>query len=282
VSVPSEAELLALARGASGETGLARATWRREKKGSVPEFSVEVVAIDSPVAYAPARGHDGWDLAAFAAGAEVPAALSVFAWASGEHATERRSHVRAQRGELARAATRTDARHRLQAELDGLPDHDAGADLDDAVVLGPDAVAQVLEALRKDLQTLESRRGTRVASSAVNLSDSPRFTATLAQSLTLQGVPRAPSPVIQDGVSAGRPQQSPEHLVLVGGGAADLAELTRGGEIPFVTHLDRVPDPFALLARVQALTARQSTIPRGSDPAAVTATVCPAIRLGPA
>jgi len=96
--------------------------------------------------------------------------------------------------------------------------------------------------------------GTKVAAPAINLSDSPRFVGTLPRAFDAEGVPKAPLPLVQDGVahrvvhdtrsaaragegasttghalapggSPGGPQ--PTNLVLVGGGAADEHELAR-------------------------------------------------------
>jgi predicted Zn-dependent protease len=99
---------------------------------------------------------------------------------------------------------------------------------------------------------LSGRLGTRVVSPAINLSDSPRFPATLPRAFDAEGVPKAPLPLIQDGVAhrvvhdtrsaaiAGGAAAStghalvaggqaagprPANLVLIGGGAADEAEL---------------------------------------------------------
>jgi predicted Zn-dependent protease len=99
---------------------------------------------------------------------------------------------------------------------------------------------------------LSDRLGTRVVSPAINLSDSPRFPATLPRAFDAEGVPKTPLPLIQDGVAhrvvhdtrsaaiAGAATAStghalvaggqaagprPANLVLIGGGAADEAEL---------------------------------------------------------
>jgi PmbA protein len=89
----------------------------------------------------------------------------------------------------------------------------------------------------------------------VNLSDSPRFPSTLPRSFDAEGVPKAPLPLIQDGVAhrvvhdtrsaaltdarstghalapGGGPEgPRPTNLVLIGGGAADEAELCAGVE----------------------------------------------------
>jgi PmbA protein len=100
---------------------------------------------------------------------------------------------------------------------------------------------------------LEGRLGTRVAAPAINLSDSPRHPRTLPRSYDAEGVPKAPLPLIQDGVahrlvhdtrsaallgdgaqSTGNATQpgggygaAPTNLVLIGGGASDAAELAR-------------------------------------------------------
>ena len=91
-----------------------------------------------------------------------------------------------------------------------------------------------------------------MASAAVNLSDSPRYHGTLPRSFDAEGVPKAPLPIIQDGVAmsvvqdtrtaagAGRSSTGhasapggspygplPTNLVLVGGGAEDVHELAR-------------------------------------------------------
>ena len=74
-----------------------------------------------------------------------------------------------------------------------------------AVVLGPVAVAQVLELLKPELTApdglVAARRGARIVSPAVNLADSPRFPGTLPRSYDAEGVPRRPVPLIQDGVA---------------------------------------------------------------------------------
>ncbi len=97
---------------------------------------------------------------------------------------------------------------------------------------------------------LAGRLGERVAAPAVNLSDSPRFAATLQRGIDAEGTPKVPVPLIQDGVAHGvvhdlrsaalagarstgnalAPGGDPEgprptNLVLIGGGAADEEEL---------------------------------------------------------
>ncbi|HEY6692907.1 MAG TPA: metallopeptidase TldD-related protein [Solirubrobacteraceae bacterium] len=203
------------------------------------------------------------------------------------------------------------------------------------VVLGPWAVAEVLRraalAFGGPASPLAERLGTRVAASCINLSDSPRFAATLPRSYDAEGAPRQPLPLIQDGVAhrlalpgtghsvaaGGIAGTVPEHLVLVGGGAADLAELCepleRGLFIPAlsmhgawvlgrrgsalaqgvrvisggrladpVANLTVTFEPLELLGRAQALTARQRTVPPPVQRSARTASaiVCPGARFG--
>ncbi len=204
-----------------------------------------------------------------------------------------------------------------------------------AVVLGPWAMAEVVRraglAFGGPRSPLADRLGTRVAAPTVNLSDSPRFAATLPRSYDAEGAPRQPLPLIQDGVahrvveagtghaagSGGVGGTVPEHLVLVGGGAADVSELAapieRGLFIPSlslhggwvigrrgsalaegvrviragepaepVANLTVVFEPFELLSRVQALSGRQRTVPSPLQRSARTAsaTVAPAARAG--
>jgi predicted Zn-dependent protease len=188
------------------------------------------------------------------------------------------------------------------------------------VVLGPPAVAAILESLKPALVAdpdLSLPAGVRVASSCVNLSDSARFPATLARSYDAEGMPRRPVALVQDGVAhrvvgdsataralpgaeptgharlAGLPAAWPDHLVLVGGGAEDVAELMRpipeGLFIPALEDLEADADgwsaltdgafaiaggrrgapvqatevtwdPQAVLEKVQALTMRQRLV----------------------
>jgi predicted Zn-dependent protease len=130
---------------------------------------------------------------------------------------------------------------------------------DHPVVLEHHAVADLLDLLAftafdglayaEERGALAGRLGSMVASPAVNLADSPRLPATLARSFDAEGVPKAPLPLIQDGVAhrvvhdtrsaamagvestgharapGGGPAPIPTNLVLAGGGAADAAEL---------------------------------------------------------
>jgi predicted Zn-dependent protease len=184
-------------------------------------------------------------------------------------------------------------------------------------VLAPWAVATVLERLAWRLSQLSGRLGTRVVAPSINLSDSPRFPGTLPRSYDAEGAPKQPLPLIQDGVAhrlvgpetghARSPggQLGPEHLVLVGGGAADLAELAApiedglligtlddgggahgvrvisGGALGPPAHdLAIRLDPLAILAATEALTARQRLVPSADWRTArrIGATVAPALR----
>ncbi len=139
------------------------------------------------------------------------------------------------------------------------------------VVLGAQAVAVLLDLLGRTAfdgrahaagrGLLASRLGTRIAASAINLADTPRFPRTLPRAFDAEGVPKAPIPLIQDGVAHrvvhdlasaaaagteptghatldGGPR--PQNLVLIGGGARDEGELAapveRGILIPALEH----------------------------------------------
>ncbi len=209
------------------------------------------------------------------------------------------------------------------------------------VVLGPEAVAAVLTVLARTAfdglahaegrGTLAGRLGTRVAASAINLADAPRFARTLPAAFDLDGVPKAPVPLIQDGVAhrvvhdvrsaarAGGAAAStghatapggagdgprPEHLVLSGGGAADVAELCapvarglyvsrlwydsaiapdglvatargslrieRGRPAGPVAGVRLAADPLAVLRGTEALTRAQWLVPQGARASVVT------------
>ena len=125
---------------------------------------------------------------------------------------------------------------------------------------------------------LSGRLGTRVAAPAINLSDSPRFARTLPRAFDAEGVPKAPLPLIQDGVAhavvhdtrsaarAGGGARStghalapggasygplPTNLVLIGGGAADEHELAapieRGLYVTRFWYVNPVHERSALL-----------------------------------
>jgi PmbA protein len=128
------------------------------------------------------------------------------------------------------------------------------------VVLEPEAIGELLQFLgnlafnglahAEGRGALEGRLGTPVAAPAINLADSPRFPGTLPRAFDQEGIPKAPLPLIQDGIAhavcydlrsarlagatttghAVEPGGSafgavPTNLVLAGGGAADCAEL---------------------------------------------------------
>jgi hypothetical protein len=115
------------------------------------------------------------------------------------------------------------------------------------VVLGPVAVAQVLELLKPELAGPEgliaAHHGERIVTPAVTLSDAPRAPGTLPRSYDAEGMPRRPVALIADGVAqrpvadtasggstghATRPGHAepwPDHLALDGGDARDITEL---------------------------------------------------------
>jgi predicted Zn-dependent protease len=130
------------------------------------------------------------------------------------------------------------------------------------VVLDRSAVSELLSMLAwytfnglayvEDRSAFSARLGAKVASPAINLSDSPRFANTLQRGFDAEGVPKRPLPLIQDGVAMGVVHDTrsaaragaestghalaaggspfgpvPTNLVLVGGGASDVAELCR-------------------------------------------------------
>jgi PmbA protein len=128
------------------------------------------------------------------------------------------------------------------------------------VVMEPQALGWLLELLgvtafnglahAEARGALVGRLGSSVAAPAINLSDSPRFPRTLPRAFDAEGVPKAPLPLIQDGVARGVVHDVlsasmagasstghalaaggsssgplPTNLVLAGGGATDEAEL---------------------------------------------------------
>jgi predicted Zn-dependent protease len=130
------------------------------------------------------------------------------------------------------------------------------------VVLEPAAVGELLAMLAwytfnglayvEERSGFSGRLGERLASPAVNLSDSPRFPRTFQRGFDAEGVPKLPLPLIQDGVAMsvvhdtvtaklagtsstghatapGGSTYGPiaTNLVLVGGGVRDAAELCR-------------------------------------------------------
>jgi len=222
------------------------------------------------------------------------------------------------------------------------------------VVLEAAAVGELLELLGRcafngrlhaeGQGALVGRLGTRVAAPAINLSDSPRFPSTLPRGFDAEGVAKAPLPLIEDGVAhavvhdmasgalAGERSTGhasapggesfgpvPSNLVLVGGGAADVAELAapveRGiyvtrlwygnvvrADEALVTAVTRdgtfliedgeivrpaadmrlTDDALSVLAGVQALAARAELVSDGElyGRRFARGSVCPAIRSG--
>jgi len=84
---------------------------------------------------------------------------------------------------------------------------------DHPVVMEPQALGLLLELLgatafnglahAEGRGALAGRLGTAVAAPSINLSDSPRFPRTLPRAFDAEGVPKAPLPLIQDGVAQG-------------------------------------------------------------------------------
>jgi predicted Zn-dependent protease len=158
----------------------------------------------------------------------------------------------------ARALARTaSAKAMLAGEPERLPPGDY------PVVLEADAVGELLQwlgylaadglAYAEGRSAFCDRLGRRVAAARINLSDAPRFTRTLPRAFDAEGVPKAPLPLIQDGVAhrvvhdtrsaalAGAESTGhatapgggeeapplPTNLILIGGGCVDEAELCK-------------------------------------------------------
>ncbi len=84
---------------------------------------------------------------------------------------------------------------------------------------------------------LSARLGTRVVSPAINVSDSPRYAATLPRAFDAEGVPKAPLPLIQDGV-AHRVVHDTRSAALAGTASTGHATAAGGGgEGPLATNL---------------------------------------------
>jgi hypothetical protein len=283
---------------------------------------------------APGRPHDGWD-PAIALGQPLPdevthaaAARTAIVSTRGVRAFEQRSFaatgsvVATHAARLLAAASTPFALPGPEAGGPGEPRLEAG---EVTVVLSPEAVAHVLWRLADRFSAAGERlpAGRRVAASCISLAESPRFPGTLPRTYDAEGVPRQPLPLIQDGVAhrvvgdtrtgastgharsvAGSDIPVPEHFVLVGGGAQDVAELAQpvaaglyveafeagiararliadgvigGGSSDVAVELD----PLAVLASAQALTGAQRTIGLRLDSARDAASaVCPALRAG--
>ena len=158
---------------------------------------------------------------------------------------------RALAGRAASKALGSFARSRARAQLE------AG---EYPVVFEPDAMRSLIDLLASTAfnglahaegrGALAGRLGESVAAPAINISDSPVFPRTLPRGFDAEGTPKAPLPLIQDGVAhrvvhdirsatlmgaastghalapGGAPSgPHPTNLVLAGGGAADTAEL---------------------------------------------------------
>jgi len=156
------------------------------------------------------------------------------------------------------------------------------------VVLEAEAVGVLLEFLgwlgfnglahAEGRGALSGRLGRRVAAPTINLADSPRFAHTLPHAFDAEGVPKAPLPLIQDGVAHGVVHDTasaavaggsalstghalaaggtpdgpvPTNLVLIGGGAADEHELAapveRGLYVTRLWYVNPVRERDALL-----------------------------------
>ena len=131
----------------------------------------------------------------------------------------------------------------------------------------------------EDRSAFSGRLGSKVASPAINLSDSPRYPRTFQHGFDSEGTPKAPLPLIQDGVATGvvhdtasaalagthstghanMPGGSPfgpiaTNLVLVGGGAANAEELCapieRGVYITRLWYVNAVRPKETLLTGV--------------------------------
>jgi predicted Zn-dependent protease len=204
----------------------------------------------------------------------------------------------------------------------------AAAPGEPTVVLGPVALAQVLELLKPELAGPEgliaAHHGTRLAAPAITLSDAPRAPGTLPRSYDAEGVPRRSVPLIADGVAqravsdtasgdstghATRPGHAepwPDHLVLDGGTADDVAELAapvalgllipaflttehgwlldgarliERGEPTWAVNGTADVDPVAVLASTEALSSGRQLVPTDDDSAlTIGATLAPALR----
>ncbi len=156
-------------------------------------------------------------------------------------------------------------------------DHDAvGSLLDQLAGLAFNGLAHA-----EGRGALVGKLGTRVAAPAINLSDAPRFRGTLPRAFDAEGVPKAPLPLIQDGVahrvvhdtrsaaiagggatSTGHALEpggsawgaAPTNLVLIGGGAGSVDELAapveRGIYVTRLWYLNAVHERSALVTGV--------------------------------
>jgi predicted Zn-dependent protease len=155
-----------------------------------------------------------------------------------------------------------------------------------AVVFEPDAIGSLLDFLGylafnglahvEGRGALSGRLGQRIAAPSINLADSPRAPRTLPRAFDLEGVPKAPMPLIQDGIanavvhdtrSAARAGAAstghalapggssfgpvPTNLVLAGGGERDedelMAPIERGLYVTRLWYVNAVHEKSALL-----------------------------------
>jgi predicted Zn-dependent protease len=254
-----------------GADGLARAAAAAAAHAALDREPSDARRLAEPAAGAP---HDGWDPAvldadpvalagalADAAGdglaieLRAGAARVAIASSRGVAAFEQRSfataevHAPGRPVAVARSPALLDLEALVAAALAGF--HDGAPQTaepgEPVVVLGPVAVAQVLEALKPELAgpeaLLAARRGAPLAAPCVTLADDARHAGTLPRSYDAEGVPRAAVTLIAGGVAQGvvrdtasgattghatRPGHAepwPEHLVLAGGEAAGEDEL---------------------------------------------------------
>ena len=196
-----------------------------------------------------------------------------------------------------------------------------------AVVLGPVAVAQVLEELKPELaggeSLLAARRGDRIAATVIDLADASA--ETLPRGFDAEGVPRARVELIAGGVARGHVADSasggstghatrpghaepwPDHLVLAGGDAADVAALAapvalgllipaflpgehgawlldgarliEDGEPTWPVNGIVEVDPITVLETTEALSAERQAVATEDDSAlTIGATLAPALR----
>jgi len=109
------------------------------------------------------------------------------------------------------------------------------------VVLEPEAVGELLDFLgylafnglvhAEGRGALVGRLGQRVAAPSISLSDSPRFPRTLPRAFDFEGVPKAPLPLIQDGV-AHRVVHDTRSAARAGGDARSTGHATAPGGSP--------------------------------------------------
>ena len=360
--VQHTAELVVLADGRVGAAsttdltaaGLDRAAAAAAAHAGLDREPVDARRLPDPAAAEP---HDGWDPAVLAldpadlatelqgaagdelavelrAGAARVAIVSSRGVAAFEQRTFASAEVRAPGRPLAAAVGPggLDLERLVDAGREGF--HEGAPQPaepgEPAVVLGPVAVAQVLDALKPELAGSEgliaARRGSPIVASCITLADDAHHPGTLPRSYDAEGVPRQALALIEDGVARGavadtatggstghatRPGHAepwPEHLVLAGGGAADLAELAapimlglfvpaflpaehgwlldgarliERGEPTWPVNGVAEVDPLAVLATTEALSAERQLVPTDDDSAlTIGGTLAPALRAG--